>query len=150
MCRWLRTAVLLGLVAGTAACENPVSSGGHNAPAGIRLIVAEQVVVSGSAAALQGNMVLTAGQQSAPITVQFTNAAGDVIESDGNYWLKVTSASTAVADWQATPEGAFTGRIRAGAAGTASLRFEYFHGSVGRGHRDGDAFDIPVVVVPAT
>jgi len=145
--KWnLRALLALSFVAAAAACENPVGAA-HEQVGGVVLRTGAQDLVTVTGLGTTGGVTLQAGQQTAEVTVQFLDEDGEPITRSG-YYLVVESSNPAVVTWQATAEGAFTGRIRAHAAGAAQLRLEYWHGRVGSGHMD-KRFGVDVAVTAA-
>jgi hypothetical protein len=139
----LRAGILAVLAAATlAACQNPVSSGGHLVPDGVVIRQAGAVVASHVGTTVTGQLTVAANSQGAPLTVHFVHAGEDIVPPSG-YYLEVPDRPAV--EWVPDAPGAFAGRLQGRAAGTTSLTFRWMHGAVGRGHQD-FAREIPVVV----
>lgn len=135
----------------SAGCENPVEEHQDIDPDGIviRAGATEVIRVVGLAnPVITGSLTVPEGGQSPLLTATYTDSEGDDITLDtSEYWLGVISASTATATWQATAEGAFTGRVSGGQDGTTTLGFQLAHGPLGGGHPvEGGAYIVPVTV----
>lgn len=142
---------LLVVAAVGAGCENPVSNHeDHPLPSGIviRAGGAELIRVVGFMnPVVTGALTVAAGGTSPVLAATYIDGEGDDITLDSDYYLGVTSASSATATWQGTAEGAFTGRATGHAAGATTLGFQLYHGPIGGGHiSDRGAYVVPVTV----
>lgn len=140
-----RTTPLLGMVALLfAACNNPVDREDHVEPVGLIIRAGDTQVVAASLAGAQGSIRVT-GMISPLYTVSFVDINGNVIDPGTEYHLVVQSENSAVAVWQASRPGAFTGTVAGKSAGSTTLRFSWVHGPVGGGHPD-VIINVPVTI----
>lgn len=141
---------ILAVLAATAACENPVTPEHHEDPAGIVIHAGTSELIrvegAGNAGTVTGALTVTAGAETAELTVSFIDDHGEDLALDAEYALGVMSDSPATATWQGTPAGGFTGRVTGHGAGTTTLEFQLYHGPVDSGHAEGGAFRVPVTV----
>lgn len=151
-----RAPLAMVLLAGlAAACNNPVShEDEHAEPEGIVIRAGSTEVVRvegiGAAGVVTGALSVEAGAQSPVLSVTFIDHDGDDIALElDEFWLDVTSSSSATATWQGTAAGSFTGRVSGLEAGATTLSFVLFHGAVGGGHPEpngGGPYVVPVTV----
>ncbi|CAN5895763.1 hypothetical protein BH23GEM9_BH23GEM9_31050 [soil metagenome] len=132
-----------------AACENPVSSGSHFTPDGLTIQAGTTVLVEAIGGRTQptvtGGLTVQAGQQTAPLTLRFTDASGATMTPPQGYYVEVVSASPAVAQWQAA--GDLGGTVAGVAAGTTTFRVRWLHGPQGAGHEE-TGWNVVVLVTP--
>ncbi|HEX6133429.1 MAG TPA: hypothetical protein VFZ24_05685 [Longimicrobiales bacterium] len=132
-----------------AACENPVKPAEHEDPAGLVLRAGTTEVVRVVGLGLNGTatgvLAVTESGQTPVLTVALIDDHGDELTLDEETALGVESDAPATATWQGTAAGAYTGRVAGHAAGTATLKFRLYHGSVDTGHVDAE-FWVPVTV----
>ncbi|HEX6309793.1 MAG TPA: hypothetical protein VFZ69_16585 [Longimicrobiales bacterium] len=139
----------LGLAAALAACENPVTPADHEEPEGLVLLDGAtevlRVIGRGAVGVASDTLRVAAGAQTPELTVSFIDEHGDALTIDEENTLAVVSDSPATATWQGSAAGVYAGRVSGLAAGTTTLRFQLYHGSVETGHVDAE-FRVPVTV----
>lgn len=148
-----RAAALVAVV--LAACQNPVSPGGHSTPAGVEILrdgavlARVQLGPPGEPLTTTGRLSVGAGQQTQPLTVRFLRSDGAPLAPGAGYYLmEVVSSAPGVARWEQATPGEFGGRLIGTAPGTANLSFALGHGAVGRGHQDGPTITVNALVEP--
>jgi hypothetical protein len=142
-------APLLFLVAAVlTACDNPVAGDRHVHPDGIVIRQNTTTLVRVEGQQVTGQLALSLGQQTGPLTVRFLDDDGDEIAPESGYWLRVT-AQPAIATWAPDVAGGFTGTLTGTAADVGTITFEWMHGAVGSGHADYSTGNlISLVVAP--
>lgn len=136
--RTLGAALALWTLLGTGACSDPAGLDDHAEPEGVVLRIGGQTVASydGDTRQWTGDLSVAAGQSTAQITVVFVDHDGDPITVDSDSYLEVDVANAAVAAFNPTTQGAFTGVLQGKAAGQTTAVFKLMHGAVGAGHSD--------------
>lgn len=140
------------LMLGAAACEDDPADPGddHGEPVFVRLMLDGAEIARASAVNLgtsAGGIEVAAGEDSAPITVEFLDADDDVIAFDDDFHLEVEVGDESVALFEQDTPGAFVGRAHGVAVGATTMTFRLMHGAVGSGHADFQSAAIDVEVV---
>lgn len=136
-----RAALVLGLVAGVAACDSDSTGSDHSEPRGLEVVdeATEAVLVSVNAARqVNGNLTVPVGGERA-IEVYFLDEDGDRFQPSGEFSLDWTVANESVAEI-----GLHDGHLdmEGVAAGNTTVTFDLMHG----GHADYTSPAIPIVV----
>ena len=132
--RTLGTALALWTLIGAGACSDPAGLDDHAEPEGVVLRIGAQVVASydGDTRQWTGDLSVAAGQSTGQIAVAFVDHDGDPVSTGSGYSLEVDVANTAVAAFNPTAPGAFTGALQGKVAGQTTAVFKLMHG----GHAD--------------
>ena len=115
---------------------------------GVTLTVSGQTVASydGHDGEWTGQLEVGAGEQTAPISVQFVNEEGDAVELDDDFNLRVETADASVAEFRQDTPGGYGGILRGVATGETEITFSLVHGAVDTGHADFVTEPLPVRV----
>lgn len=137
----------MGLLATLAGCSNPAGTGGGSVPVG--LVVATDsgtlLVVHGTSAS--ENFRVKADDDTPVFTVTFTDGKGQSLDISGST-MEGDMESPVVAGFEATSDGAFSGRIHGKLVGLTRLRFKLYDGPSSSGQLRYTSPWIPVVVAP--
>lgn len=129
-------ATLAGTLALGACGDDPTGPDDHAEPEGVVLRLNNQVLASYDGSTWSGEVVLTVGQETAHISVQFVDDHGDPLETDEDEYLDVVMGNTAIADFEQDTPGEFGGRLHGKSVGQTTAVFRLMHGAVGSGHAD--------------
>jgi hypothetical protein len=134
MKRFRGSALALLAVGTLAACDNPVGEGSHIRPDAFEIRSGGEVLVHGAGlTSVTGSITVAVGQE-LPLSFHYLRNGQELTVPYG-YWLDYP-APAALAAWEPTAPGAFTGMLRGVGAGVATVRVELVHGPVGSGHED--------------
>jgi hypothetical protein len=139
---------IIALAGVLGACDNPVEHEDHAQPDGVVIRAGAAEIIRVDDDGVQGALTVVAGAETPDLTVTFVDHDGDDITLEADeYWLSVSSASSATATWQGTAAGSFNGRVAGHVAGATTLELVLYHGPVGGGHpEEGATFVVPVAV----
>ena len=149
--RFGTAALALGAVLVLGACDDdPVDHhDDHPEPVGMVIRSGGADIVTVDDTTVTGSLTVDADAETGLLTILFVDDDGDrFTPDDDDEWLRVDVADPAVADWEATEAGAFSGTLVGLAGGTTAVVFELMHGplNAASAHADYTSPSIPVVV----
>ena len=102
-------------------------------PIGLTITESGLVLVSVELTTVQGSISVEPGESSRTLLVEFNNGQGAAVSTEGRY-MEVAVSNDALATWEPTTAGSFTGKILAGLeGGTTTAQFTIYEGTVGSG-----------------
>lgn len=138
---------LTGVLALGACDDDPTGPGDdHSDPEGLVISMGGVTLVTVSGSQITGELEIDAGEESAHMSVVFTDAVGDPIELDDDVYLEVEILDETLAEFEQDTPGEFGGHLHGVAQGETRAIFRLMHGVVGSGHADYESPEIPVHV----
>ena len=136
--RALVVVALFGLWTTGACSDTPTEPEEHVEPEGVQLIMTGEVIASydGDDQSWEGELEVGDGEQTGRIDVVFVDHDGDPVETEEETYLEVDVADEAVATFDQSTAGGFSGQLRGVGTGQTSAVFKLMHGEVGSGHPD--------------
>lgn len=111
---------------------------------GFRILMNNEVVAQQSGTAVTGQITMERGQSSGPMTVEFRNPEGNVLNiTDNDLYLQVTSSATAVVSTSMVSGSKWSFSLTGVTSGTANLTISLMHGN----HADFESRAVPVIVL---
>lgn len=137
-----------------AACgDNPVDPGDdhdheHHDPEFVAVYLDDELLAKAGyeVGTVEGELRVPAGGELEGLRVVFLDDHGHEVDQDHDYWLDVSIADEAIAEFAPATEGGFEGTLAGLQAGETTAVFALMHGAVGHGHADFRSRPIPVVV----
>jgi hypothetical protein len=140
-------AALVGALTLAACDDDPTGpDDDHSDPEGLVIRMGGVTLVTVSGTQITGELAIDVGEESADMSVEFTDADGDPIELDDDEYLEVEILVGSVAEFEQDTPGEFGGRLLGVAVGETGAIFRLMHGAVGSGHPDYISPLIPVNV----
>ena len=138
-----RVVGMISLLAAVAACDNPVTPGGHEEEAhGVSILLGDTEVARYFEGEVTGVLpAVAAGAEGALLTVVFLDHDGEALdlEHEEEISLRARSANADVADFEVS---GFGGRVQGLSAGSTTIIFDLMHGD----HADFSTLGIPVTI----
>ena len=133
-------ALLSAGILALSACESATEPEEDHADEveGVILVLSGQTIASydGHDGEWTGELEVEPGEETAHITVQFTDHDGVAVALGNDFYLQVDVANESIAEFEQDTPGEFGGHLHGGAEGDTEITFSLMHGSVGSGHAD--------------
>jgi len=126
-----------------AGCKKS-DSDDHLDIGGFRILMNNEVVAQQAGTAVTGQITLNRGQTTSPMTVEFRDPEGRVLNiTDNDLYLRVASSATNVVSTRLTSGSKWSFELTGVASGSANITISLMHGN----HADFESRAVPVIVL---